>query len=334
MDLTNYEFEFNPTKEIGEIKEYRLVIYDTISEAFSHKIIVPVGESIILNQDNFDEHLFYKYKYQVKSDDNWIDISKYQNLSIEKVDENGLKYMYYHQPNSPYLIVVFQALNKTPSYNYVGILKDVAVSKLYIKDDYGYDPTKATYYLGKNKKFTISNNVISLIEKVRTYNQLEKNKVILAGSSKGGFAAIYHSFAGEYGYAIAGGPQLFLGKYLGENLKNSNSIKPPIFRYITGGLNEKDKEWADSILPNLIEHKVKENTTNIPTVHIHVGVNEPHYKEHILPFLTLMESHNLISRVLLDLGDYSLHEDLAKHFPKFFKENVINILNENNSGGF
>lgn len=331
MNLTEHNFEFNPSKEFGVAQEYRLVIYDSIKECFSKIVVIPIGKEVVFNQDEFDTHLFYKFKYQIKSEGKWKDFSKYKPLSIEKADENGIKYMYYHQPKSTYLIIVFQALNKIPSYNYVGTLKNIKLSKLYIKDDYGYEPTKATYYLGKNKDFSISRNVVKLIEKVRNYNNLDKRKVILTGSSKGGFAAIYHSFLGEYGYAIAGGPQLYLGKYLGENLKSTNSIKPPIFKYITGDLNESDIKWADSILANLVEKKVSKNPRKSPKMYIHVGAEEPHYREHVQPFISLLKSFNLSHKIDLDLGNYNSHEDLARYFPAFLAERIKTITYEKNN---
>ncbi|MGG0475950.1 hypothetical protein ABEY96_27600 [Priestia aryabhattai] len=326
-NVENEVFIFKPFDEHQIKEEVRFVLYDMVNKCFSRmESIHPLGELKFLRKE-FESHMQYKFKYQTKDNGRWRDRTKYKYLPLERETEDGLKYIYYHVNCSPYLIVIFQALNEKPDYNYIGTLADFPVSRLYIKDDYGTKPTKATYYLGQNKSFDIATKVNKLIEEVRIHNNLNKKDVICVGSSKGGYAAIYHSFLGSFGYCIAGGPQVFLGEYLGKNLSNHSSVLTPIFKYLTGSLEEKDKQWANQIIPDLLERKVHEIKYNSPTTFIHVGKDEPHYKEHVLPFYNMVKEKG-ITNVYLDLGDYESHKELAKHYPVYLRKSISKIINQ------
>lgn len=327
INVNNKTFTFNPSKEINVLDETRVVFYDMVKSCFSRIEVIPPFGQFEISKNDFDSHMQYKFKYQIKKDKKWQDFTKYNYLPLEQRTSDGLKYIYYHEENSPYLVVVFQALNKVPSYNYINTLAKVPLSKLYIKDDYGLEPTHATYYLGQNKSFDIATKVNNLINEARIYNKIDAAKVICAGSSKGGFAAIYHSILGDFGYCIAGGPQIFLGKYLGKNLANTtSSVLTPIFNYLTGGLDEYDKEWADNIIPNLLNEKIGKGKNQLPNTFIHVGKEEPHYYDHVLPLYNMVLERKL-KNMHLDLGDYDKHEELARFFPVFLKKMVLEITN-------
>lgn len=317
-------FKFNPYEELDIDQEIRFVLKDFRKKEFAMLKVMEPGEKLTIASEELGGHLNYKYKYQVMSEGRWTDTSKYMNLPLEMTSEEGLKYIYHHQRESPYLIVVFQAMAKVPGYNYMKTLDEFPASKLFIKDDYGPDPTGATYYLGESKSFSIAEKVNVLIERVRHYNHLDKKNIICAGSSKGGFASIYHSFLGEYGFAIAGGPQIYLGHYLGKNLKNLESVSTPVFQYITGGLSEEDKAWANGILTGLISAKLQTSSAN-PRILIHVGKGEPHYKDHVEPFYQFLKLRGY-DNIELDLGEYDTHKELAQHYPNFLQDKVSQIM--------
>lgn len=318
--MNKLQFIFDPIKEADITEETRLVIQDWKKGEFHTLKVLDTGETLRLDESDFESHLYYRYKFQIKRNGKWEDKTRYKNLP-ERETEEGIKYLYYHHANSPALIVVFQALASVPGYNYVRTLKDLPVSKLYIKDEYGPNPTKASYYLGKNKEFNIAANTAKLIEYVRGYNNIPKEKVICAGSSKGGFASIYQAFFNDYGYAVAGGPQIYLGNYLGKGLGKPQSVLAPIYTFITGSSSESEIEWANAILTEV----VKNRTTSPPNLYIHVGKNEPHYKNHVLPFYEFLNDQG-IRNVELDLGEYDDHDELAMHFPVFLKEKIESIL--------
>ncbi|MEF7562421.1 hypothetical protein V4V35_05415 [Bacillus infantis] len=317
-------FEFAPHEEAGVQDEIRFVLKDFRKGEFALLKVLDPGERLVLSREELSGHLNYKYKYQTRSEGKWADITKYQYLPMETISEEGLKYIYLHEENSPFLIVVFQAMAKTPGYNYIKTLDEFPVSKLFIKDDYGPDPTGATYYLGEAKNLTIASKVQDLIERIRFHNRLEKDRVICAGSSKGGYASIFHSFLGGYGFAVAGGPQIYLGDYLGKNLKNLESVSTPVFQYITGGLSEEDKSWANELMTGMIADKLAASMTR-PQIMIHVGKGEPHYEAHVRPFSEFLAAKGY-EYFELDLGNYDTHKELAMHFPIFLQEKVRQII--------
>lgn len=317
---------FFPWNEHNLDCEVRLVIRNDKSGDFSHLVPLKAREIYQIPFSELENHMQYRYKYQVKGNNRWIDKIKYRRLLPEQRTDEGIKYVLYPNRESSHLIVVFQAVSKNPGYNYIRTLKDVNVSKLFIKDDYGTDTdTRSSYYLGPNKSFTIANNTIKLIEKIRKDLNIQKENVICAGSSKGGFASIYFGYRGGYGHIIAGGPQVLLGNYLskgkiGES-ENNVSNSRLILKYLTEEITQENIDWANDILFNVIN----ENHNHDTHLSLHVGKGEPHYENHVVPFIKFMEETGRIN-VNLSLGDYNTHNELATHFPIFFNENVKRII--------
>ncbi|WP_062108583.1 hypothetical protein [Bacillus niameyensis] len=315
---------FEPYKEFGIDEDVRLVIYNEIKKEFSHLIVIKAKDKCELPVSQLESHIRYTYKYQVKVNKKWTDKVKYKALRVEKLTTKGIKYLFYPVESSDYLIVGFQGISRTPGYNYIRSLKDVKVNRLYIKDDYGSDQdTRTSYYLGPNKTFSIADNVLKLIEDVRISRGIRKENVLCIGSSKGGFASLYFTYRGKYGGAIVGGPQTLLGDYLSAgrlDVDKPNSILRPIFKYLAGDLTEENIKWLNSVLFDAVKESEHE-----PNVMIHVGKGEPHYKNHVLPFMEFTKELNL-KNISLDLGDYEKHDELVQHFPSLLKENILKVI--------
>ncbi|WP_087973578.1 accessory Sec system protein Asp2 [Oceanobacillus rekensis] len=333
------KFTFNPFQDHGLDTEVRLVLKDTVKDEFIYLEVIKPKETFKIDEKKLDHHLLYKYKYQVKIDKKWADKTRYQNIVNEQQTPDGIKYIYFpgverkkklfrkHSPNK--LIVVFQGikdLNRTTYYNYIKTLKDFNEPRLFIKDDYGTDEnTQTSYYLGPNKTFTIAEKVLNLIENARTTLNISKNNVICAGSSKGGYAALYFSHKGNYGYAVAGGPQILIGNYLSKGKIDGHeekSILPPILRYLCNEITYENIEWANNILFNEIS-----KTKHQPKILLHVGENEPHYKNHVYPFMQFMEENGR-KNIEIDLGDYNTHKELALHFPDYLIKSIEKICKD------
>jgi len=165
---------------------------------------------------------------------------------IEKNEEvfkgkKDIKYIFNERKNSDKLIVTFPGFASPgvpPQYNYVRTLMDCNCHKLYILDDHG---PRGSYLIGENKDHSLEESVMSLITNIcETYNIKPKN-VILQGSSKGGYCALYFGIKYNFGYVIAGGPQIYLGNYL-------LSIVPEVAEYIAGGKSEDDRDYLNGLL--------------------------------------------------------------------------------------
>lgn len=309
-----------PYEEIEKsLKECKLIIEDVNTKKSIKEILINSDE-IRLEFDK-EKIFYYRYKYQKKNHELnlWEDISEFKFID-ERVTNYGVKYLYNHYENSKALIVIFQGLSEKPSYNYIRTLKDIKVSQLFIKDDLGESDTKATYYLGKNKKFDISIEVSRLVEEFRSLNNLDKDSVILVGSSKGGYAALYQCFMNEYKYAIVGAPQIYLGDYLGKNIGNKNSKLVPIYNYLTNDNTGEYIGWLNSILFN----KIKKCNIK-PTIFYHVGIGEPHYSEHYINFKKENELWDFCN-IISDLEDYNKHNELTKYYPKYLCNSINRIL--------
>lgn len=316
--LFDDRFEIDiPNFDVDE--RVRIVIYDNKSKSFSLQKEVSRGTKFAGLFSELSSHRDFKYKIQTVVDGRWVDKVKYQRLLGEKVSHDGLKYLFFPSKAGKKLVVVFQAINRNPSYNYVGTLASVDAHRLYIKDDYGSDEaTKSSYYLGVNKSFDIHHKVISLIHDVQDVLDIKSDDVIFCGSSKGGFSSIYTSLSLGYGTVVAGGPQIMLGNFL--NSKKPDSVNPPIMDYLAGDRSQSSIDWLNSLIPDQLE-----KCNGAINIFIHVGAGEPHYLKHVKPFAELCSQHSLV-KVNLDLGNYSKHSELAEFFPNYLKKMVNEIV--------
>ncbi|WP_411843718.1 hypothetical protein [Salinicoccus sp. HZC-1] len=318
---------FNPSQDYSIKEQSRLIIKDKIKNKYVVKKVIEPGESSELDISKYHPYWNYRFKFQIRGLDKttgkerWIDVTKYKILYPETVNDDGMKYLLFEEVNSDKLIVVFQAINRHPSYNYVGTLSDFKINRLYIKDDYGLDKaTKSSYYLGNNGDDSISIATQKLIECVSKELNIKKENTIFAGSSKGGFAALYHGYKFGAKYILPGGPQILLGKYLISG-HEEKSIGNEIFKSIFGSISDATVTRSN----NLFFEVLKNNKNTQTNTKIHVGYWEPHFNEHVVPFME--EARKLgIENISLDVADYNTHAELAKYYPQFLKEQLKSIL--------
>jgi accessory secretory protein Asp2 len=309
-----------PLSDYGILETTRLVIHDNHSKKYSVIQELSPGASYVLRYGELAPHLDYSFKIQVKRGQGWVDEREYERAVRESISPDGIKYLFYPYQGSQHLVVIFQAINRNPGYNYVGTLRNVPAHRLYIKDEYGDDSaTRTSYYVGRNRSFDIANATERLLSSVVQDLGLKRSRCIFGGSSKGGFAALYHGYKFGAGSVLAGGPQILLGDFL--NSKSEASVHPPILRYLAGDTSEESVRWANG----LMEQAIRESAHPHPNVIIHVGEREPHYKNHVLPFLSLCARIG-VANVEVETADYATHEELATHFPEFLRTHVMHFL--------
>ncbi|MEK4554892.1 hypothetical protein [Jeotgalicoccus sp. FSL K6-3177] len=320
---------FDPFDEYNINEKSRLIIRDKVNNIYTLKKVIEKKGKYNLDISKYSPYWNFRYKYQVRGLDNktgeerWVDQSKYKVLYPEQINENGMKYLLFEEPKSDKLLVIFQAINKNPSYNYVGTLSEFPVNKLFIKDDYGKDKaTKSSYYVGNNKNTYISEMTQKLIIKVANDLSIDKSNTIFIGSSKGGFGALYHGFLFGAGYIIAGGPTVLLGQQL-SRFKERNSIPTSIFKNIIGEITNENIDWADNLMKNAIHNSKQPH----PIIKIHVGLWDTFYKNHVIPFMEIANQSG-INDIELNIRPYRNHAELASHFPQFLIYNLNNIINK------
>lgn len=173
------------------------------------------------------------------------------------------------------LVIVFSAFptkNSKPRYNYMNTIEGLDTNKLFILDDFG---CRASYYLCENRDYKIERSVKALIDYI--VDQYKIDHIISAGSSKGGYAALYYGIKYGFNEVIAASPQYFVGDYV-------NKFATEVAAFMAGGTKEEDVKYLNDILPNTII-----NTPHSPTIFIHVGSGESHYKLHVKPMVELLK---------------------------------------------
>lgn len=222
-----------------------------------------------------------------------------------------LEYKFVEEKNSSNLVVVFSGYSNHPEkkaiFNYINSLKDVNENKLFILDDLGYEG-RGCWYIGENGTNNVAESVNRLILKIIKDYGINKENIILVGTSKGGFASIYFSLVYGYKNVIAGAPQIKLGNYL-NNLNNKEILKSMVNKEI-----DLDKEI--NRLNELISNKGCDDKFNI---NIYCGLQDLHLKNHLEPFI--IETYNKINNVNVQIIEGN-HASIGT----FFKDNLSTLV--------
>lgn len=218
--------------------------------------------------------------------------------------------------NTDYLIIVFSGFSPITAanqyrYNYVRTLRRVDAHKLFILDK---DGPRGSYYLGKEMSFDFEQSVSELIHDTIDRLKVDKEKVITAGTSKGGSAAIYYALKYKLGQAIAGAPQTKIADYITRYAEETAA-------HVIG---ETSKEEKIKQLNALIVDELANNNETLLTI---LGsVHDKQYPDHIVPFVEGMEKRNHPYTLLLDENIKS-HGDIAKHYPDFIVNKLLDQIN-------
>lgn len=250
-------------------------------------------------------------------------MSFYEIIKKEEKVYKGVKDVnYFYMPpetESNKLIVIFSGFNgqeakgKPASYNYVKPISLVDTHRLFILDSYDGHPC---YYLGKNKLLDYEVSTISLIYSFANDLGINPKNIITCGSSKGGTAAIYFAMKYTLGSAVVGGFQFEVGSYL----KNVTFYaRERVLKLITGGVNDSHEAYLNSFYYNFFK-SVKYNNTNL---YIHGGSGDPHYLNHVKPFLRLMDEREVPYQ--LDIKPYDSHTYIGEFYSDYLLEKLPEI---------
>ncbi|AHF08479.1 hypothetical protein DESME_04470 [Desulfitobacterium metallireducens DSM 15288] len=215
--------------------------------------------------------------------------------------------------NTHLLVIIFSGFNSPEdkiqhSYNYMRVLSPIDCHKLFILDSYG---PRGCYYLGQNMSFEVETSVLSLITSIVRRLNVDWQNIVAVGSSKGGSAALYFGLKYNFGYIIAGAPQVLLADYI-----NKTTVETA--RFILGEDNPKE----NSIHLNEIIFKQLDKIVDTE-IYLLSSENDWQYQIHVKPLLDEMDKHNVKYHIKIDNAMKS-HGDIATYFPNF----LLNLLSD------
>lgn len=225
---------------------------------------------------------------------------------------NNINYFFKKVDHSDKLLIVFSAMS--PSYNskfnYYTLLKDVESNILFIRDSIG---EYGNYYSTINKNYHYETEVISLILNHQNMYSINNDNVVLLGSSKGGYAALY--FGMKYGFknVISGGPQFLVGDFVLEQANHND-----VGKISSGGIDSGDKRFLNHLMINI--NPLLKDFSNY---YICIGTKDHHLNNHVKPLLEYLNSMN-ITNINVKYVENARHSDLKY----FFKEYIYLVLNK------
>lgn len=243
-----------------------------------------------------------------------VSLSGQQVMELTRTQEGPvpLKYLYLEPAvESDELLVMFSGFHGRETegipgmFNYVRAVESVEMHRLFILDDYQGLPC---YYIGRGGRRDYEVAVATLIFDRMAALGIEARKVTLAGSSKGGSAAVYFAVRYGFGRALPGGAQYRVGSYLhGLSSWSRNQLLSPICGTtdVERARDELDTVYADAVRGGSRETSVT----------IHIGSGDPTREKHIAPLVEDLAERGIDHRVEVD--DYANHGELATYYPPF-----------------
>lgn len=216
------------------------------------------------------------------------------------------------------LIVIFSGYAAKDStlkhrYNYVNILKDVNVHKLFILDDNG---ETGSYYFGNAMNFSVDSSVISLILFKARELHINLENIITLGSSKGGSAALYFGLKYKLGAVFAGAFQTKIADLI-------EMRRPESEIYLLGPKDNPDYkhryEQLNSVMFNLLKSPIVSN------LYLISSENDWQYQIHVKPFVDKLKELDISFDFNLS-NEIQNHSEISIYFPIYFKSKLIEEL--------
>ena len=136
---------------------------------------------------------------------------------------------------------------------------------------------------------------------MKTLN-LAYSDIISCGSSKGGTAAIYFGYKFSFGNIIAGGPQIYINKYL-QMFDHTKST----LEFMIG--DKSNSEKLDEQILSLLNPKMETK------LQLFSSKSDWQYESHIMPFIEKLNQNKL--QYELTMSDYPSHGEIGSYFDNF-----------------
>ncbi|KLU73412.1 MAG: hypothetical protein RHS_0816 [Robinsoniella sp. RHS] len=302
--------------KLEAIEQFTPLIYNSNTESYIKNIggcldRIQAGKQDQSAKKRFGKYIEYlttKIKIMFHQKYYW-----YENTTV--------KYLF-EKMHSDAVIFVFSSCTRAgikARYNYVRTLKRINADKMFVLDDGGND-ARGLFYLGENMDFFVERAVESLIKK--TISEGRYKKIIFAGSSKGGYAAINFGVRIPGSTIIAGAPQYRLGDYL---MDENNRLEQTLVSVTGCGYLDADQDKLEKLNNHLrvkILDAVRNNKEN--HIYLHYSKAEHTYSEHIKFMLMDLETGNFSTKK--EILYYENHSDISLYFPDFLVRSIEEVM--------
>lgn len=210
-------------------------------------------------------------------------------MFIQSNKEVSLEYMGYNfkyilkkrKYDNNSLIIVFSGFGAKSdfTYDFLSSLKTTRASVLWIKDDF-HNNSHATYYLDKFNNTGLEESIINFIYEALKYLQVEKDKCILLGCSKGGASALYYGLKYNFKNILVSAPTTLVGSSIAGITTNGKPRSCANF-IMDGEINESKIKNLDNRFLNVLENDINLNKN----IFLISSKADPRHSFQIEPFL-------------------------------------------------
>ncbi|WP_217167162.1 hypothetical protein [Streptomyces sp. AC512_CC834] len=194
------------------------------------------------------------------------------------------------------LLVVFSSVGS--KYGFGNALSGVQCNVLRIRDRFDGG---TSYYVCRDMDFSVSEAVEELICAYTEKLGLSRDEVVLAGSSKGGSAAIFYGLKYGYRNIVASTPQYFIGSY-----SQGHGV---LGAYVLGeGEPQENVDTLDAVLPTLLA----EDEDRDRNVYLVSSSRDYQYEEEVVHFLTALRKYSNFNLFMVESPALVKHAEVTR----------------------
>ena len=229
-----------------------------------------------------------------------------------------IRYLLHPATQRPDTLVVAFAGAHQPGeaahYHWHRVLAGLPCHRMFLLDDHGCPSPEPgpSWYLGA-KGSGVAGAVHALIQRTAAELGVEPERTLTAGTSMGGWAALYFGARTGAGHAIVGEPQTRLGDYL------CGPAFHHIAEHITGGSAEPERRALDALVFDALRA-----APSPPHVHVYCGRESPYRANHVEPLAAAMRELGAPCDVAL--GNFSDHGEIGTRFRDHLLQSLDELL--------
>ncbi|WP_432147505.1 hypothetical protein [Streptomyces sp. bgisy029] len=194
------------------------------------------------------------------------------------------------------LLVVFSSVGST--YGFGKALSGVQCNVLRIRDRFAGG---TSYYVCRDMDFSVSDAVEEMITSYSERLGLSRDAVVLAGSSKGGSAALIYALKYGYRNIVASTPQYFIGSYSQGHGNLGASV-------LGKGEPQENVDTLDAVLPTLLA----EDEDRDRNIYLVSSTRDYQYEEEVVHFLPALRKYSNFNLVMVESPALIKHAEVTR----------------------